>query len=98
MSEKDRLKLENEAKSWLQIQILKAVVETGAGDLSRGVSVPSERRFRSRILFLRKQIQVAFRFLRTRTHFRKRGTGMLFRSQDRGTHLAFHVSRSRIKP
>jgi len=32
MAETDRLKLENEAKSWLQIQILKAVVEIGAGD------------------------------------------------------------------
>jgi hypothetical protein len=92
MSETDRLKLENEAKSWLQIQILKAVVEIGAGNLSRGVSVPVprsyEREFRSRMQFLRKKIQVAFRFLRTRTHFRfrKRGTEIRFCSQEREMH------------
>ncbi len=89
MSETDRLKLENEAKSWLQIQILKAVVEIGAGNLSRGVSVPVprsyEREFRSRMQFLRKKIQVAFRFLRTRTHFRfrERGYASVLKNRER---------------
>lgn len=31
MSEERRNKLENEAKSWLQVQIFRAALETGAG-------------------------------------------------------------------
>jgi hypothetical protein len=31
MTEEHRHKLENEAKSWLQIQTIKAAIETGAG-------------------------------------------------------------------
>jgi len=60
--------------------------------LIRGVSVPerffgTEREFISCILFLSKQIQMAFSVLENENAF-----------AFPGTHLAFHVSRSRTGP